>query len=65
MGQVSVKVSMPVTAAKVWQTLREFGGVNQWISGITGLSLKGSGVGAVRTLTFKDGSRSTERLESL
>ncbi len=65
MGQVTVKVSIPLAAEKVWQTLRDFGGVNRWVAGIAGLSLSGAGVGAVRTLTYKDGSQATERLESL
>jgi hypothetical protein len=65
MGQVSVKVSMPVAADKVWQTLRDFGSMHKWASGIAGLSLQGAGVGAVRTMTYQDGSRVVERLESL
>jgi hypothetical protein len=65
MGQVSEKVSMPVAADKVWQTLRDFGGMNKWAPGIANLSLQGAGVGAVRTMTFQDGSRVVERLESL
>jgi NADPH2:quinone reductase len=64
MGQVSEKVSMPVAADKVWQTLRDFGGMNKWAPGIANLSLQGAGVGAVRTMTFQDGSRVVERLES-
>jgi hypothetical protein len=65
MGQVSVKVSMPVAADKVWQTLKDFGGMNKWAPGIADLTITGTGVGAVRTMTFKDGSRVVERLESL
>jgi len=65
MGQVSVKVNMPVAADKVWQTLKDFGGMNKWAPGIAQLSLTGTGVGAVRTMTFQDGSRVKERLESL
>jgi hypothetical protein len=65
MGQVTVKVGIPAAADKVWQTLRDFGGLNTWAPGITDLSLRGAGVGAVRTLTYKDGSRVVERLESL
>uniref|UniRef100_A0A7V6A1R8 SRPBCC family protein n=1 Tax=Desulfobacca acetoxidans TaxID=60893 RepID=A0A7V6A1R8_9BACT len=65
MGQVSVKVSIPVAADKVWQTLRDFGAMNTWAPGIATLALKGNGVGAVRTMTFQDGSRVVERLESL
>ena len=65
MGQVSVKVSMPVADDKVWQTLRDFGGMHKWAPGIADLTLTGTGAGAVRTMTFKDGSRVVERLESL
>jgi NADPH2:quinone reductase len=65
MGQVSVKVSIPASADKVWQTLRDFGGLNKWAPGIADLSLQGAGVGAVRTLTYQDGARVVERLESL
>ena len=65
MGQVSVKVSMPVAADQVWQTLKDFGAMNTWAPGIASLSLQGTGVGAIRTMTFKDGSKVVERLESL
>jgi hypothetical protein len=65
MGQVSVNVSMPVTADKVWQKIKDFGGLDSWAPAITNLSLQGAGVGAVRTLTYQDGSRVVERLESL
>jgi hypothetical protein len=64
-GQVSVNVSLSAAADKVWQTLRDFGGLSDWAPGIADLSLTGSGVGAVRTLTYQDGSRVVERLESL
>jgi hypothetical protein len=64
-GQISVKVNIPAAADRVWQTLRDFGGMNKWAPGIAGLTLKGSGVGAVRIITFQDGSQVKERLESL
>jgi NADPH2:quinone reductase len=63
-GQISVKVNIPAAADRVWQTLRDFGGVDKWAPGVAGLSLKGAGVGAVRTVLYKDGSRVVERLES-
>jgi NADPH:quinone reductase len=65
MGQISVKANLPTPAEQVWQTLRDFGGVKQWAPGIASLSLNGAGVGAVRTLTYQDGARTVERLESL
>lgn len=65
MGQLSVNVNIPALAEEVWQTLRDFGGMNQWAPGIASLSLNGAGVGAVRTVNFQDGTRTVERLESL
>jgi hypothetical protein len=64
-GQVSVNISIPAAADEVWQTLRDFGGVDKWAPGIASLSLSGTGVGAVRTVTYQDGGRAVERLESL
>jgi len=64
-GQVSVKIGIPLASDKVWQTLRDFGGLDKWAPGIAGLSLRGAGVGAVRTLIYRDGSRVVERLENL
>lgn len=65
MGQISINVKIPATAEKVWQTVREFGSIDQWVSGVASLSMSGTGVGAVRTVTYEDGTRSVERLESL
>jgi len=64
-AQISVTVSMPVGVAAVWQALRDFAGVIRWVPGIDSVKVKGAGVGAVRTVTFKDGGRAVERLESL
>ena len=65
MGQISVKVNIPASADKVWQAVRDFGGMDRWAPGIASLTLQGTGVGAVRTLAFQNGSRVVERLESL
>ena len=64
MAQISVKVNISGPADKVWQAVRDFGGIDQWAPGIAGLALEGAGVGSVRTLTYKDGSQVVERLES-
>jgi hypothetical protein len=63
-AQISVKVNLTATADKAWQALRDFGGMDKWAPGIASLALSGAGVGAVRTITFQDGSRVVERLES-
>jgi hypothetical protein len=65
MGQISVNVGIAAAADELWQTLRDFGGVDKWAPGIASLSLSGAGVGAVRTVTYEDGARAVERLESL
>lgn len=64
MGQVSVKVNIAATPDKVWQVLGDFGGMDKWAPGIASLTVEGRGVGAVRTITFQDGSKVKERLES-
>ena len=64
MAQVSVTMDVAAPADQVWQVLREFHGVVRWLPGIDRLTLKGEGVGAVRTLMFKEGDRVVERLES-
>uniref|UniRef100_A0A7C3V6Q0 SRPBCC family protein n=1 Tax=Desulfobacca acetoxidans TaxID=60893 RepID=A0A7C3V6Q0_9BACT len=39
--------------------------MKSWAPGVAGLAVNGDGVGAVRTLTYQDGSRAVERLESI
>lgn len=65
MGQVTVNAHIFASAQEVWQTLRDFGGVDRWAPNIVRLEVKGSGVGALRTAIFKDGGRVVERLENL
>src|SRR5208283_3159779 len=65
MARVTVKVNIPVAADQVWQTLRDFGGMDKWAFGVASLSLSGMGLGAVRTISFQDGAEVVERLESL
>lgn len=52
-------------AQDVWETIRDFGGVNRWAPNIVRLEVSGSGIGALRTVIFKDGGRVVERLENL
>lgn len=65
MGQVTVNTQILAPAQEVWQTLRDFGGVDRWAPNILRLEVKGDGVGALRTAFFKDGGRVVERLETL
>jgi hypothetical protein len=53
------------SADNAWKVIGDFNGLTKFIPAITGSTLKGSGVGAERTLSFADGSKMVERLESL
>jgi carbon monoxide dehydrogenase subunit G len=63
---VSVKVSERVEASaeKVWELLRDFGGVQRFSPAIEKVTVRGSGVGAVRTLQVPGGVSLEERLEA-
>ncbi|MEZ4656138.1 MAG: SRPBCC family protein [Caldilineaceae bacterium] len=52
-------------AARVWQTVSDFGNVDIWFPNVVDCKVKGSGVGAERTVTFADGFQSREQLLSL
>lgn len=65
MAKVKVTMNLSVPADEAWKKLREFAGIIKWHPDLASLQLTGSGVGAVRTLTNKEGARQVERLESL
>jgi len=65
MANVSMETVLNTSADNAWQVIGDFNGLPGFISAITGSTLKGSGVGAERTLSFADGSQMVERLESL
>ena len=63
---ISVKVSERIEtgADRVWELLRDFGGISRYAAGIDRCEVEGEGVGAVRTLTMGAISLK-ERLEAL
>ncbi|MEJ2224990.1 MAG: SRPBCC family protein [Syntrophobacterales bacterium] len=65
MATVSVTVTFQTPGPSVWKVIREFDKIITWAPGITEVKPAGSGVGAVRTVTYQDGTRTVERLESL
>jgi len=65
MATVSVSVTFQTPGPEVWKVIRDFAKIIKWAPGIAQMKLAGSGVGAVRSVTFQDGARSVERLESL
>ena len=65
MATVSVTVTFQTPGPEVWEVIRDFAKIIKWAPGIAQMKLAGSGVGAVRTVTYQDGARTVERLESL
>jgi mxaD protein len=47
---------------RVWAVAGRFGGVEQWIDGVTACSVEGEGIGAVRTVT-RNGNSVREQLD--
>ena len=63
MPSVAERIEIPVPADVVWQTVRDFGPIDEYVPPITNAELSGEGTGAERTLTLADGGRVVERLE--
>jgi len=65
MTQVSVKGTVHAPAERVWETIGAFSGLERFFPAVSHSALEGSGVGAVRRCTLRDGGQLVERLESL
>jgi mxaD protein len=66
MSKVSMSTRINASADKVWKLLRDFNGLPVFIAVIRNSTMEGSGVGAVRTLTFEGGGPPVvEKLEKL
>jgi hypothetical protein len=65
MASVKVSDRIEASADRVWDLVRDFGGVQRFSPTIESVSLQGEGVGAVRTLTLPGGLALQERLEAL
>ena len=57
------QINMPADA--VWQVLSDFGAACQYLVMVIDCTVVGAGIGALRTLTYTDGSTIVERLEAL
>jgi len=64
MAKVEVSEAVAAPAAKVWELLRDFGGIAKW-SGpmVQSIAVEGSGIGAVRRIGLPGGMSIAERLE--
>jgi hypothetical protein len=65
MASVKVNDRIEASAERVWDLVRDFGGIQRFSPTIESVSLQGEGVGAVRTVTLPGGLALQERLETL
>jgi len=64
MASVKVTDRIGASADRVWDLVRDFGGIQRFASNIESVSVQGEGVGAVRTVTLPGGTAIQERLEA-
>jgi hypothetical protein len=64
MPSVVEHIDIPASADVVWETVGDFGAIDDYVPPITNAELSGVGVGAERTLTLVDGAQVVERLEA-
>jgi hypothetical protein len=65
MSEVHVNEPIAAPAAKVWELVRDFGGVTKWGGpAIQSCAVEGAGVGAVRRIGLPGGIAIAERLEA-
>lgn len=63
MSQVVLRATIGASADEVWATISDFNGAPNYLGGLATSTMEGEGVGAVRTVTTKDGTQVQERLE--
>ncbi len=63
----SVKISDRISASadRVWELVGDFGGIERFSKGFKSVTCKGTGVGAVRTITLPNDAQLQERCELL
>jgi hypothetical protein len=54
-----------MSAGAIWQVLSDFGAACQYLVMVENCAVEGQGIGALRTLTYADGSRIVERFQAL
>jgi hypothetical protein len=65
MAHASSKIIIDLSADATWQVIGDFGAACRYLAGVVNCRVEGAGVGALRTLTYADGSLIVERLEAL
>lgn len=61
----SLKAEYPVAPAVVWERIGEFASLADWHPMVTIATVEGSGVGAVRTVTWSNGATLVEKLTEI
>ena len=65
MTHASCKTTINLPALAIWRVLSDFGAACQYFVMVIDCTVEGQGIGALRTLTYADGSHIVERLEAL
>lgn len=65
MIEIDVRTTIPAPADAVWNELRSFEGIENWLPMIERSEVRGRGAGATRVCTTGDGGRLVERLEDV
>lgn len=65
MTEASCTIVIQKPADAIWQVIRDFGAGSRYLPMVIGCTLQGTGMGALRTLTYLDGNLILERLETL
>lgn len=62
---ITARATIEQPIDEVWAILSDFAGIQAWHPGLLTCEAEGSGIGAVRRVTLKDGRGATERLDVL
>ncbi len=65
MSEVLVTEELDIAAEKVWELVRDFGGIRKWVGDmVQDLELEGEGIGAIRTISLPGNAQLQEQLKS-
>lgn len=64
MASVQTNIMIEAPAEDVWNTVRAFGNIDQYVAAVDSVESTGEGVGMTRVLTLEDGASIKERLDA-
>lgn len=65
MAKAQVILQINGSLTKIWSIIRDFAHVDNWVEDVKTIRITGSGIGAVRHLVLRDGSKADEKLLKL